>query len=315
MTLSIAPYRGDTLAEIRTWGNMPPDDRRRACIRALRDKDVGTLQDLSIAHLKLRGFKGTRVSDQTVRAYRQGVKVLVQVTDELGLSLIQPADEFATLFMRTLEAKGYRSATVSVRVAAAKELFKAVKWAGVNIESPWDGHRVRLASDAVKRHPYSDSDLARVLALPDPRIRAAVLLGSHAGLRASEMCSLTWADLDLDTETVFIRQGKGGRPRQVPMTRQLKEALEAIPHPHEGTLLWKDYPRLLKTVHAAFDLAGVEWRGLHALRHTAGTELYRATGDLYVTAELLGHRDIKTTQIYAHMSQQHLREAMRKRAG
>ena len=70
-----------------------------------------------------------------------------------------------------------------------------------------------------------------------------------------------------------------------------------------------------KACHHVGDLAGVEWRGLHALRHTAGTELYRATGDLYVTAELLGHRDIKTTQIYAHMSQQHLRDALRKRAG
>lgn len=315
MTYAITPYQGDALSEIRAWGNIPSGERRRACIRALRDRDTAALQDLCIAHLKLRGLKGTKVSTQTVRAYRQGVKVLVQVSEESGLSLIQPPEEFAALFMRTLEGKGYRSATISVRVAAAKELFKAAKWCQALTESPWDGYRVRPESDAVERLPYSDTDLARVLELPEPRIRAAVLLGAHGGLRASEMCALTWADIDLSSETVFVRNGKGGKARQVPMTRPLAEALRALSEPHAGTLLWKDYQKLLKAVHAAFDLAGVEWRGLHALRHTAGTELYRATGDLYVTAELLGHRDIKTTQIYAHMSQDHLRAALKKRAG
>jgi integrase len=122
--------------------------------------------------------------------------------------------------------------------------------------------------------------------------------------------------VDLTRSQLVVRHGKGNKSRVVPLTDELTEALRALPVKSAGEpLLWRSYQKMRDRMQEICTLARVEWRGLHALRHTAGTELYRATGDLYVTAQLLGHKDIKTTQVYVQMSQQHLRDALKKRAG
>ena len=56
------------------------------------------------------------------------------------------------------------------------------------------------------------------------------------------------------------------------------------------------------------------YHGPHSLRHLAGTRLYRATGDLYVVAALLGHADVSTSQVYAKMDRSRLKEAIQKLA-
>ncbi|MFC6662892.1 tyrosine-type recombinase/integrase [Deinococcus multiflagellatus] len=130
------------------------------------------------------------------------------------------------------------------------------------------------------------------------------------------MCALEYQDVDFVQAQLVVRHGKGNKSRIVPLTDELATALRALPvKPAGEALLWRSYHKLRERMQEVCTLMQVEWRGLHALRHTAGTELYRATGDLYVTAQLLGHKDIKTTQVYVHMSQQHLRDALRKRAG
>ncbi|MFC6662893.1 site-specific integrase [Deinococcus multiflagellatus] len=167
-TTAIVLYRQDALAEVRTWGTLTPEARRRACLRALRDRDVAALQDLLIAYLKLKGAKGTRISPQTERSYRSSMKILVQVSERQGLSLVQPGDEFGALFMRALEAEGQRSATVRVRVVAVKHLYRAARWCGLEIPCPWDTARVPYLEDAAIRHPYPEADVRRLLDVPDP---------------------------------------------------------------------------------------------------------------------------------------------------
>lgn len=316
VTMTLALYRDDALAEVRTWGSMPLEARRRACLRALRDRDVSALQDLLIGYMKLKGSKGTRLAGGTERSYRCAMKVLVQVSEQQGLSLVQPSDEFAALFMRALEAKGQRSSTIRVRVVAVKTLYRAARWCGLDIPCPWEDAKTPYYPDAAVRMPYPESDVRKLLEFPDVRVRAVLLLGAHAGLRAFEMCALTARDVDLVQEQLTVRHGKGDKARVIPMTDELTAAMRALTLARPtGTLLWASYHKLRDRMVEVCEFMRVEYRGLHALRHTAGTELYRATGDLYVTAALLGHKDIKTTQIYAHMSQKHLRDALRKRAG
>lgn len=316
MTYDLVIYKDDRLASMRTWANMHPEQRKRDCLRALRDRDTATLQDLLIGFMKLKGAKGTRISPATERSYRAAVRVLVDISSRQGLSLAQPSDEFASMFMRALEAKGQKSSTIRVRVSAIKTLYNAARWCGLDIPCPWDLTKVPHHEDAAIRMPYPESDVQKLLEFPDVRVRAVVLLGAHAGLRAAEMCALQRADIDLAQEQITVRHGKGGKSRVIPTTPQLSEALRALMAARpDGPLLWVVYHKLRGRMVEVCKFMNIEYRGIHALRHTAGTELYRATGDLYVTAALLGHTDIKTTQIYAHMSQAHLRDALRRRAG
>lgn len=65
--------------------------------------------------------------------------------------------------------------------------------------------------------------------------------------------------------------------------------------------------RHLKAVCA---VAGVTFRGVHALRHSAGTRVYAETHDLEATARRLGHSKLETTRIYATWSDRQLRETI-----
>lgn len=60
-------------------------------------------------------------------------------------------------------------------------------------------------------------------------------------------------------------------------------------------------------------MAGVPFRGVHALRHSAGTRVYAETHDLEATARRLGHSKLETTRIYATWSDRQLRETIDRR--
>jgi integrase/recombinase XerC len=63
-------------------------------------------------------------------------------------------------------------------------------------------------------------------------------------------------------------------------------------------------------MHRLCEQAHVAGKGMHALRHTAGTRLFAETGDLETTARHLGHATIETTRVYAKWSDRRLRETI-----
>lgn len=308
-------YEGDRVATATRWSTMPREDRRRKCLAALRDRNAAVLSDLLISYMRLRGRQGNNICPTTERSYISAIRGLVSVSERQGLSLVQPSEDFAALCMRALEQQGMKAATVRHRASVWKHLFRAANWCGLTIPNPWEHTAMPRERDATIRQPYSEAEVAQLLTFPDPSIQATILLGAHGGLRASEIVNLRRADVDFIREQVVVVKGKGGKSRVVPMTEPLKAALLALPERNGLTLIWARYITLYETLKKVAGFTRVEWRGIHALRHTAGTELYRATGDLYVTAELLGHSDVNTTKIYAHMAQDHLRAALKKRAG
>jgi len=127
-----------------------------------------------------------------------------------------------------------------------------------------------------------------------------------------------------------IRSGKGGKQRTVPLTRGLTAELadwqrlrRAYAEPDESALFVNTGGRknrgrrlsaslLRKRLARYYEALGFppRYRGAHMLRHTAGTRFYRATGDLHVTARLLGHANVNTSAIYAKMDLEGLRDAV-----
>ncbi len=155
-------------------------------------------------------------------------------------------------------------------------------------------------------------------------IRAWALLDTllSSGLRASEVASLRVGDclLGYGQASLVVRQGKGGKQREVFIPQELKAHLKAF-------LAWKkgqgedvstDAPvftgqrgpltrngvwRVVKGLMAA---VGLDPRyATHTCRHTYATHLYRASGaDLEIVQEQLGHASIKTTTIYAKVTKE-----------
>ena len=128
-----------------------------------------------------------------------------------------------------------------------------------------------------------------------------LLLGAHAGLRESEMLGLEWRDVDLHNATLYIRQGKGNKEGTVPMSRSLVEALEALTRgPADAHVLpCRSRFSIIKRVNRLARRAGVIPRGVHALRHTCGTQLRLQGVDIADVADHLRQATLDTARGYA----------------
>ena len=151
--------------------------------------------------------------------------------------------------------------------------------------------------------------------------RALYLTATMTGLRQGELLALRWRDVDWPAARLRVRQnyvrGHWGTPksrrgsRSVPMVDRVGGELErhfkrsafqgdddlVFPHPHTGEVL--DHSALVRRYKKALRAAGVREVRFNDLRHTFGTQMAAAGVPLRTLQEWMGHRDFKTTLIYA----------------
>ena len=137
----------------------------------------------------------------------------------------------------------------------------------------------------------------------DPDTRRAFLLGGYAGMRVAESAALDWADVDDDANTITVREGKGGTSRVIDVSPLL---IDWLGERHNGNVVSggrKVYgPDVLqRRLNRAIKRAGVDVT-THSLRHRWGMVAYQSTGDLVAVSEMMGHKSITTTTIYAQAS-------------
>ena len=159
-----------------------------------------------------------------------------------------------------------------------------------------------------------DDDLGRVE-------RRMYLAAAMTGMRQGELLALRWRDIDWPARRVRIRRsfvrGEFGTPkskrssRSVPLADRLAGELDRLhqetlyrrdeelvfAHPHTGKPI--DRSRLLKRFKAALKRGGVRPVRFHDLRHTFGTRMAAQSVPMRALQEMMGHRDFKTTLIYA----------------
>jgi integrase/recombinase XerC len=123
-----------------------------------------------------------------------------------------------------------KASSVRSRLASARALFAALRWAGASEAEPFSDVRVKpdLEAPDEKRQPYPLESVDTMLENARPRDRVFVLLGAHAGLWVSEACALEWTDVMIDAQAVKIRNGKGGKPRTVSISARLAQALTVL---------------------------------------------------------------------------------------
>jgi integrase len=151
--------------------------------------------------------------------------------------------------------------------------------------------------------------------------RVLYLTAAMTGMRQGELLALRWGDVDWAARRIRVRRnlvrGEFGTPkskrstRSVPLADVVGGELDRLfqatlyqrdvdlvfGHPHTGRPL--DRSRLLKRFKAALRRAGVREVRFHDLRHTFGTRMAAAGVPMRTLQEWMGHRDFKTTVIYA----------------
>jgi site-specific recombinase XerD len=136
------------------------------------------------------------------------------------------------------------------------------------------------------------------------------------GLRVSEVANLRVCDIDSKRMVIHIQQGKGRRDRHVPLSPALLETLRSywrrcrpVDWLFPGQLDSRPITTgsLIRHCGHVSDVAGLGKRvTMHGLRHSYATHLLEAGVDLRSIQLLLGHRNIKTTTLYTHVSSQRL---------
>jgi integrase/recombinase XerD len=146
-----------------------------------------------------------------------------------------------------------------------------------------------------------------------------VLYGT--GVRRTELSLLKVADIDSKRMVIHIRQGKGSRERDVPLSPKLLEALRQYWHwkkpkiylfPSTAGKRGVEAPMSDKVVwwavREAAHRAGITRKiGPHTFRHSFATELLEAGTDLRTIQLLMGHARLEDTTLYLHLSRRHLK--------
>lgn len=319
LTKALQRFDGDQLSRAESWAALPADVLKRRAAAAANERNADELWALTEAYMFLHGSKGAKASVHTLRTYKRGVLDLL--TAWSGENLLRPSRDAGVLYLRRLEAgvrpdgtpadKAPSPATLQVKLAAARTLYRALRWSGATEVRPFED--VRAAKDPTpaweKRRPYTDDEVEKLLELAEPAERVMILLGAHGGLRIGEMADLEWRDIDFTKRVLRVRSGKGGKAATVSLTTRLRDALATLrsqpaeqnrQRDHALVLPWaSDHAR--RHFRKLCAQAGVDYQGagVHGLRHAAGTRYYQQTNDLGRVAAHLRHADIQTTRIYA----------------
>ena len=155
--------------------------------------------------------------------------------------------------------------------------------------------------------PISDADLAQALSMAGAEVAVMLALAAYEGMRCAEIARAVREDVhdDRTPPVIVVPQGKGDRPRVIPLHPEVTAALMRLQAPKAGPLLRGDTGRAL----AAWKVSAVGngflhgigiGATMHQLRHWFGTSLYRTSGrDLLMVQDLMGHASMTTTTIYA----------------
>ena len=131
-----------------------------------------------------------------------------------------------------------------------------------------------------------------------PRTFLLCALAGSAGLRCIGISRLRGIDV---TESALHVHGKGDRWRVVPIGETVEQALEEFGAREVDGRLIPHHPNYVSKLFTSFARRhGVDVTA-HQLRHRFATAVYRATGDLLVVRDLLGHADVTSTQIYTRL--------------
>jgi integrase/recombinase XerC len=174
---------------------------------------------------------------------------------------------------------------------------------------------VRARQARLVPRPITDRALANALMAAPDRIRPMLYLAAYEGMRAIEIAGLRREDVMVDDNPpAIVVMGKGSKERVLPLMPSVLVELERYGMPRRGPIFTMRDSRARKTarpitphrVSSACNLYLTEvgaGASLHQLRHFFGSALYRASHDLRLVQEAMGHSSPATTAIYAAFDQ------------
>ena len=255
----------------------------------------------------LEKLRQVRYSDHTVRVYTTYFKDFQAYFEGKRIDRVTP-DEINAYLVYLINERGISTCQQNQRINAIKFYYEKVLGQPRRCYTVSRAKREKTLPDVLSKEEVK-SILAAVAT--DLRFWCMFSVLYSAGLRISELLALKPGDINVSRSLIRVRQGKGRKDRftllSKPLIKKLTEYRELY-KPQEW--LFERLPGeqftesiVSKRLKAAAQEAGITKRIYpHLLRHSFATHLIEQGTDLKIVKELMGHNNIKTTEMYVHIA-------------
>ncbi len=255
-----------------------------------------------------RGVKDLHAIDQLCRIFAGmgGSNVKLKAVDkDFCLSFM----EYLKTGYKTADGRLLKSKTVFNRQCTLITALNAAVREGLIPSNPMDklSRHERAKTNRGKREYLTIDEVKALVATPCKRedIKRAYLFACNCGLRLGDVRKLKWGDITKDGNRwmLSVLMNKSEKPVHVPLGVQARRWLPKRKEADAGSLVFGELPgdtyinAHLKMWTAKAGIAKTVT--YHLARHTFATMMLTLGADLYTVCKLLGHTDVKTTQIYA----------------
>jgi integrase/recombinase XerD len=262
---------------------------------------MSAIRQHMIEDMQLHGY-----SAKTQTAYVGAVRGLVKYYKRSPEAITQ--EEVRAYFLWLVKERGVARSTLTIHLSGIKFLFEKTlkrEWIIFNLVRPQKRKKLPVILS-----PEETKHLLFLIRMPKARMALTVIYA--CGLRLSEGLHLKVQDIDSQRMLLWVRNGKGGKDRYVPLPERLLTMLRAywkLQKPSSYFFFGRDKKIALSdtslqhTFKAALRESGIRKEAsIHTLRHSYATHLLERGIDLRVIQELLGHKSPQTTAIYTHLT-------------
>lgn len=251
---------------------------------------------------------------ETFKRMKYSLNVFKDFIGNKQLSAITKRD--MDRFVEHRLGQGLSKTTINIDIRSIKAAFgKAVEWEIIQKNNISGFKQLRID----KKAPIflTMEDIKKVAEkIDEPIIKSAFFFYLLTGCRRDELINITWQDIDTASKKMHIRKTKTHLDRWIPINDSLMEIIKSMtPDKDKVNPIGKLFPMHSDTMtHKMKKVmrdAGFPDMKLHNLRHTFASLVAMEGASLQVIRDLLGHTDIRTTEIYAHLTSDYLKEAVK----
>ena len=300
---------------------------KREAEQAKKERDAR--ENITFGHIFLNQYSSSAENNKGEKSNRREKDLFkLWISPIIGdLSLKEISAFHLEHIKKNMSDAGRSPRTVRYSLAVIRQVFNFAKFNNLySGETPVS--KVRMPQEDNKRYRYLSHEeadrLLEYLALKSPQVYDMALISLHCGLRAGEIFSLTWGDLDFENGSMFIKDTKSNRNRTAFMTQAVKERLKTknigekddLVFPGRGGVkissISDTFERVIKDL--GFNNGVTDSRQklvFHSLRHTYASWLVESGVDLYTVKKLMGHSTIAMTERYSHLGNNTLQNAVK----
>jgi len=209
---------------------------------------------------------------------------------------------------------GAAPATVNKELGLAKHAYNIARkeWEWCR-DNPFQLVSMEKVNNARVRY-LTDKEFKNLLEVCEDWLRPVVLVAWHSGMRLGNILSLRFNQVDLSRRVILLDHTKNCERLGIPINDTLYELLRGLSKARsiQSPLVFEGvyHVKIQRGLRKACRKVGIENFRFHDLRHCFASSLVQRGVDLFRVQKLLGHKDGRMTQRYAHLAPENLREAI-----